>query len=92
MPCLLHVLCRVCGMFCGLNWEDIVADGKWQFPGWFRVKMACNGAIKGLLGTLMRGSHTIVWLGSKLQPSGMQLRGFRRNCVALIYFQTSNFK
>ena len=59
-------------MFCGLNWEDIVAGGKGLFPGWFRVKMACNGATKELSGTL--------------------LRGWARNYVALVHFQTSNFK
>ena len=54
-------------------------------------KLACTGAAKELSGTLVCGSHAIAWLGSKLQPSGMQLRGFLRNCVALAHFQASNF-
>ena len=45
--------------------------------------MVCTGVAKELSGMLLLGSHTIVWLGSKLKPSGMQLRGFPRNCVAL---------
>ena len=54
-------------------------------------KLACTGAAKELSGTLVCGSHAIAWLGSNLQPSGMQLRGFPRNCVAPAHFQTSNF-
>ena len=86
MPWLWHVLCHVCGMFCGLHWEDIVADGKGLFLGWFRVKMACTGAAKELFSTLLNG-----W-ALKLQPSGTQLHGFMRNCVAPTHLQTSNFK
>ena len=48
-------------------------------------KLACTGASKELSGTPVRG------LGSNLQPSGTQLRGFPRNCVALAHFKTSNF-
>ena len=51
-----------------------MADGKGMFLGWFRVKMACIGATKNLSGTLLRGSHAIVWMGSKLQS-------WVRNCV-----------
>ena len=54
--------------------------------GCFRMvsgkKLACTGAAKELSGTPVRGSHAIVWMGSNLQPLGMQLRGFPRNCVA----------
>ena len=66
MPWLWHVLCRVCG----LNWEDIVAGGKWLFLGWFRVKMVCTGAAKELFGTLLRKSHTIAWLGFEIAALG----------------------
>ena len=55
MPCLWNILCRVYGMFCGLNWEDIVAGGKGLFPGWLRVKMVCTGAAKEVSGMLLRG-------------------------------------
>ena len=43
-------------------------------------KLACTGASKELSGTPVRGSHTLAWLAAS---SGMQLRGFPRNCVAL---------
>ena len=91
MPCFWHVLCRVCGMFYGLNWEDNVADGQGLFRDGFGSKLACTGAAKELSGTLARGSHAIAWLGSKLQPSGTQLRGFPCNCVAPAHLQTFNF-
>ena len=45
-------------------------------------KFVCTRAAKELSGTPVRGSHSIAWLGSNLQPSGTQLRGFPRNCVA----------
>ena len=44
--------------------------------------LACTGAAKELSGTPVRGSHAIAWMGSNLQPSGTQLHGFPRNCVA----------
>ena len=91
MPCFWHVLCRLCGMFCGLNWEDNVAGGQGLFRDGFGLKLACIGAAKELSGMLVCGSHAIVWLGSKLQPSGTQLRGFPCNCVAPALLQTSNF-
>ena len=34
-----HVWCRVCGMFCGLNWEDIVACGQGLFRDGFGSKI-----------------------------------------------------
>ena len=50
MPCFWHILCRVCGMFCGLNWEDIMAGGqglfrdgfmsKWRVPELLRSSLA----------------------------------------------------
>ena len=101
MPCFWHVLCRVCGMFCGLNWEDNVACGQGLFRDGFGSKLACTGAAKELSSTLVsklqlsgtpvRGTQAIVWLGSKLQPSGTQLHGFPLNCVAHAHLQTSNF-
>ena len=54
-------------------------------------KSACIGAAKELSCTSVRGSHAIVWLGSNLQPSGTQLCGFARNCVAPAHLQTFNF-
>ena len=49
MPCFWHVLCLVCGMFCGLNWEDIVADGQGLFRVGFGSKIgvyrSCQGAL-----------------------------------------------
>ena len=75
MPCFWHVLCCVCG----LNWVDIVPDGQGLFRDGFGSKMACTGAAKELSGMLLRGSHAIAWLGSKLKPSGTQLHGFPRN-------------
>ena len=38
MSCLWHVLCRVYGMFCDLNWEDIMAGGKGMFRDGFGSK------------------------------------------------------
>ena len=32
------VLCRIYGMFCGLNWEDIVIGGKGLFRDGFESK------------------------------------------------------
>ena len=54
-------------------------------------KLVCTRASKELSGTQVHGSHAIAWLGSNLQPSGMQFRGFPRNCVAPAQSQTSNF-
>ena len=89
--CFWHVLCCVCGMFCGLNWEDIVAGGQGLFRYGFGSKLACTGAAKELSGTQLCGTHAIAWLGSKFLPSSTQLRGFPRNCVAPAHFQASNF-
>ena len=72
MPCFWHVLCCVYDMCCGLNWEDNVVDGQGLFWDGFGSKLACTGASKELSGTLVRGSHTFAWLGSKFQPSGTQ--------------------
>ena len=55
MSCLWLVLCRVCGMFYGLNWEDIVVGGKGLFLGRLRVKTMCTGATKELSGMLLHG-------------------------------------
>ena len=83
VSCLRHVLWPELGGYCG-RWTRAVS-------GWFRVKMPCTGAAKELSGTLLRGSHAIAWLGSKLKPSSTQLRGFPRNCVAPAHLQASNF-
>ena len=41
--------CRVCGILCGLNWEDIVAGGQGLFRDGFRSKTgvyrSCQGAL-----------------------------------------------
>ena len=76
MPCFWHIWCHVCGMFCGLK-VDKGCSG--MVSG---QKLVCTGAAKELSGTPVSGSHAIAWLGSNLQPSGMQLRGFPRNYVA----------
>ena len=52
-----------------------MAGGQGLFRDGFGSKLACTRAAKELSGTLVRGSHTIAWLGSKLQLSGMQLCG-----------------
>ena len=52
-------------------------------------KLVCTGAAKELSGTPVRGTHANAWLGSNLHPSGAQLRGFPRNCVAPAHFQAS---
>ena len=38
MSRLWHFLCRVYGMFCGLNWDDIVVGGKGLFRNCFGSK------------------------------------------------------
>ena len=68
-----------------------MAGGQGLFQDGFGSKLACTRAAKELSGTLVCGSHAIAWLGSKLQPSGTQLRGFPCNCVAPAHLQTSNF-
>ena len=55
MLCFWHVLCRVYDMFCGLNWEDIVASRQGLFRDGFESKLTCTGASKELSGTLLRG-------------------------------------
>ena len=93
------VLCHVFGMFYAVFVACFVASiGRIMWPvdkGCSRMvsgqKLACTRVAKELSGALVRGSHAIAWLGSKLQPSGTQLRGFPRNCVAPAHLQTSNF-
>ena len=80
--------CRVFGILCGLNWEDVVAGGQGLIWDGFGLKLACTGAAKDLSGTPVRGSHTIAWLGAS---SGTLLRGFPRNCEAPAQCQPSNF-
>ena len=65
VPCSWHVLWPQLGGYCG-RWTKAVL-------GWFEVKMASTKAAKELSGTVLRGSHAIAWLGSKLKPSGTQL-------------------
>ena len=93
------VLCRVFGMFCVVFVACFVASiGRIMWPvdkGCSGMvsgqKLACTGAAKELSSTPVRGSHATAWLGSNFQPSGTQLCGFPRNCVAPAHFQTSNF-
>ena len=93
------VLCHVFGMFCTVFVVCFVASiGRIMWlvdKGCSEMvsgqKLACTRAAKELSSMPVRGSHAIAWLGSNLQPSGTQLRGFPRNCVALAHFQTSNF-
>ena len=93
------VLCCVFGMFGDVFVACFVASiGRILWPvdkGYSGMvsgkKLACIGASKELSGTPVHGSHAIAWLGSNLQPSGTQLRGFPSNCVAPAHFQTSNF-
>ena len=96
MPCLWHVLCHGYGMFCvvfvaligrilwpvenGCFWDGF--GSKWCVLELPRSSLA-RYCVKA---TLLRG-----W-ASKLQPSGTQLHGFWRNCVAPTHLQTSNFK
>ena len=56
--------CHVRGMFCGLNWEDIVAGGQGLFRDGFGQKLACTEAAKELSGMSGRGSHVVAWLGA----------------------------
>ena len=80
------VLCRVFGMF-GAVFVASIMRILWPVDKGCSgmvsgQKLACTGAAKELFGTLVRGSHTIAWLGSNLQHSSTQLRGFPLNCVA----------
>ena len=90
------VLCRVFGMFCVMFVACFVASiGRILWP----VDKGCSGMVFGQnwhvlelpTSTQLCGSHAIAWMGSKLQPSGMQLRGFPCNCVAPVHLQASNF-
>ena len=65
---MVLVLC--CGMFCGLNWEDIVAGGQGLFRDGFGSKLACTGAAKELSGTSGCGSHAVAWLGASSGTPG----------------------
>ena len=74
MSCLWLVLCRVCGMFYGLNWEDIVVGGKGLFLGRLRVKTMCTGVTKELSGMLLHGwarncnlRYTIAWVSTQFR-------------------------
>ena len=83
------VLYRVFGMFCVVFVACFVASiGKKLWPvdkGFSGMVSGRNGVYqncKELSGTLLRGSHAIAWLGSKLKP---------RNCGAPVHLQASNF-
>ena len=78
--------CRVCGISCGLNWEDIVARA-WKArcgvagassgtPGSGSHAVAWLGASSGTPGC---GSHAVAWLGAS---SGTLWRGIPRYSVA----------
>ena len=43
-----------------------MAGGQELFRDGFGSKLVCTGASKELSGTLVHGSHAIVWMGSKL--------------------------
>ena len=49
MPCFWHVLCHVCGVFCCVNWEDLVAGGQGLFRDGFGSKFgvyrSCQAAL-----------------------------------------------
>ena len=68
------VLCHVFGMFCAVFVACFMASiGRIMWPvdkGCSEMvsskKLACTRAAKELSGTLVRGSHAIAWLGSKL--------------------------
>ena len=79
MPCFWHVLCRACG----LNWEDIVTGGQRLFRNGFRSKWRVPEFQRSSLAHCY--VEATLWLGSKLKPSGTQLRGFPRNCIALAH-------
>ena len=93
------VLCRVFGMFGAVFVACFVASiGRILWPvdkGCSKMvsgqNLAYTGAAKELSSMPVLGSHAITWLDSNLQPSGIQLRGFPRNCVAPTHLQTSNF-
>ena len=84
------VLCRVFGMFGAVFVACFVASIErilWPVDkGCFGMvsdqKLACTRAAKELSSTPVCGSNAIPWLGSNLQPSSTQLRGFPCNCVA----------
>ena len=89
MPCFWHVWYHVRGMFCGLNWEDIVAGGQGLFRMVSGQKLACTRAAKELSGKPGRGSHAVAWLGAS---SGTLWRGIPRYSVAPAQCQSSNFE
>ena len=88
------VLCCVYGLFCVLFVACFVA-----LIG--RILWLVE---KGLFCEMVLGQNDVYWsckralwhaiasLGSKFHPSGMQLRGFPRNCVSPTHFQNSYFK
>ena len=55
MPCFWHVLCHVCDMFCGFNWEDNVAGGQGLFQDGFESKIGMYRSYQGALW------HAVVW-------------------------------
>ena len=54
-----------------------MAGGQGRFRDGFGSKLACIRAAKELFSTLVRGSHAVAWMGSKLQPSGSNCVGFQ---------------
>ena len=49
MPRFWHFWFHVCGMFCGLNWEDIVAGGQRLFRDGFGSKIGVYQSCQGSL-------------------------------------------
>ena len=73
-------LCHVFGMF-GVVFVASIRRIFWPVDKGYSgmvlgQKLACTGAAKELSGTPVCGSHAIAWLGSNLQSSSTQLRGF----------------
>ena len=81
--------CHVCGMLCGLNWEDIVAGGQGLFRDGFESKIgvyqSCQGALWHagawkprycVVGCIL--GYAITWVSTQLRSpctmSTLQLR------------------
>ena len=60
----------LCGILCGLNWEDIVAGGHGLFRDGSGRKLACTRAAKELSSTPGHGSHTVAWMGASSGTPG----------------------
>ena len=92
------VLCRVFGMFCVVFvacFEASIGRILWS------VDKGCSGMVssqnrvywscQGALWQAIAWKPRYCVAGLKIEPLGMQLRGFPRNCVAPAHLQASNF-